>query len=210
MSKKQCSYLEKSFSVLGDFQSHDININLINILQNVLEKVTLAFENDGVSDEYQNILQKLFHCLEILYNNIPLSPEQAKDVHNWLYNYCKTHSVEGSEQFIVHKLLFNQRVRTLKGSIFEGIAKQIETQLGQIQEVSKCFKINIYGYHFSGTLFIYTYMKCSKLFLLFRVPAFYPILTENIECFLIIIRISIFVKIVHVGGNRRSRGHQIN
>lgn len=115
----------------------DVNTNLIHILQRVLDSIVAAFENNDVEPPHQVILLKMFQCLELLYSNIALSPEQATQVHNWLYGYCKEHEIKGVENNIVHKLLFTQRVRTQKGPIFEGIAKQIETVVGQIQEVTK-------------------------------------------------------------------------
>lgn len=124
-------------------QSNDINMNFINILQNVLDTIVPSFENNEVETEHQVILLKLFQCLEMLYNSINLTPEQATLVHNWLHNYCKTHKADGAEHTIIHKLLFTQRVRTQKGAVFEGIAKQIETLLGQIQDVS--YQLEIQG-----------------------------------------------------------------
>lgn len=117
-------------------QSNDINMNFINILQNVLDTIVSSFENKEVEPEHQPILLKLFQCLEMLYNSINLTPDQATLVHNWLHSYCKTHKADGAEHTIIHKLLFTQLVRTQKGAVFEGIAKQIETLLGQIQDVS--------------------------------------------------------------------------
>lgn len=134
---------------LENLQLNNVNTNLINILQNVLEKIVISFENNDISTEHQIIIQKMFQCLEILYDNIALSQEQAILVHNWLHNYCKLHNIEGSEHTIVHKLMFAQRVRTQKGPIFEGIAKQIETVLGQIQEVRIHFECHInFSNHF--------------------------------------------------------------
>lgn len=94
-----------------------------------------SFENNDVEPANQGMLLKIFQCLEILYDNIELTQDEATNVHNWLHNYCKNHTAEGVEHTIVHKLLFTQRIRTQKGPIFEGITKQIETLLGQIHEV---------------------------------------------------------------------------
>lgn len=121
-----------------NLQLNDISMNLINILQNVLDKVVMSFENNSIEPAtHQTMLQKLLQCLEMLYNNIRLTIEQATLTHNWLHSYCKTHATEGAEHTILHKLLFTQRIRTHKGPIFEGIAKQIESLLGQIQEVKQ-------------------------------------------------------------------------
>lgn len=123
---------------LENLQLNDINMNLINILHRVLDKIVTAFENNDIEPPHQVILLKMFQCLELLYNSITLTHEQAKDVHKWLYGYCKDHEAKGSENVIVHKLLFTQCIRTQKGAIFEGIAKQIETVLEQIEEVRNC------------------------------------------------------------------------
>lgn len=132
---------------LENIQLNNINTNLINILQNVLDKIVVSFENNDISTEHQIMLQKMFQCLEILYNNIALSQEQAILVHTWLRNYCKFHDIEGSEHVIVHKLLFAQFVRTQKGPFLEGIAKQIETVLGQIHEVRNNVSHYTYNCH---------------------------------------------------------------
>lgn len=120
---------------MENLQLNGINTHLINILQRVLDEIVAAFENNDVEPQHQIILLKIFQCLELLYNNITLTHEQATSVHNWLYGYCKVHEVKGVEHTIVHKLLFTQRIRTQKGPIFEGIAKQIELLLDQIDEV---------------------------------------------------------------------------
>lgn len=120
--------------------SNDVNVNLINILQRVLDAVVISFENNDVGAEHQVVLLKMFQSLEILYNNIRLTQEQAKSVHDWLHMYCKMHKADGAEHTIVHKLLFTQRIRTQKGGIFEGIAKQIEMLAGQILDVMFTFK----------------------------------------------------------------------
>lgn len=114
---------------------NEVNTNLVTILHNVLDKIIAPFENNDVEPEHHTILQTLFQSLELLYNNMALSENDAILIHNWLYNFCKSHNIDGAEHAIVHKLLFTQRIRTQKGGIFDGIAKQIETQLGQIQEV---------------------------------------------------------------------------
>lgn len=124
---------------LDSLPLNEVNTNLIQILQRVLDSIVTAFENDEVEPPHQIILLKMFQCLELLYSNIALTHEQATQVHSWLYGYCKDHEIKGIENNIVHKLLFTQRVRTQKGPIFEGIAKQIETVMDQIQEVIKQF-----------------------------------------------------------------------
>lgn len=131
----------KSFNVgfaevpLENLHLNDINTNLINILQRVLDNIVAAVENSDVEPPHHIILLKMFQCLELLYNNITLTQEQATLVHNWLYGYCNVHEVKGVENTIVHKLLFTQRVRTQKGPIFEGIAKQIQILMDPIEEV---------------------------------------------------------------------------
>lgn len=124
------------FLVFENQNSNEINTNLINILQKVLDTIVKSFENNDVEPEHQGMLLKMFQCLEILYENIELTQEEASDVHNWITNYCKNHTTEGAEKTIVHKLLFSQRIRTMKGPIFEGIAQQIENLLGQINDVT--------------------------------------------------------------------------
>lgn len=115
---------------------HDINVNLINILQQLISKIVKSFENNDVEPKHQIMMRKLFQCLEMLYDNINLTPEEGIDVHKWLTDYCKSHSIEVPElNALVHKLLFFQRIRTDKGPMFEGISKQIQLKLGQIEEV---------------------------------------------------------------------------
>lgn len=101
----------------------------------MLDNIVTAFENNEVEPPHHIILLKMFQCLELLYKNITLTHGQATQVHNWLYGYCKEHESKGLESSLVHKLLFTQRVRTQKGPVFEGIVKQIETIMDQIQEV---------------------------------------------------------------------------
>lgn len=115
---------------------NNINTNLIKILQGVISLTVTSFENNDVEPEHQIMLQKLFQCLEMLYNHISLAIDEATEVHNWLTAYCNDHVIEDvSLNTVVHKMLFTQRIRSQKGPIFEGIAKQIELLLTQIQEV---------------------------------------------------------------------------
>lgn len=117
---------------------NNVNTNLINILQSVISLTVTSFENNDVEPQHQIMLQKLFQCLEMLYNHITLTQDEADEVHNWLTDYCKNHNIENVDlNTLVHKLLFAQRIRTKKGPIFEGIAKQIEVLLTQIQPVCK-------------------------------------------------------------------------
>lgn len=126
----------QTISVFENAHLNNVNINLINILQKVISVTVTSFENNDVEPDHQIILQKLFQCLEMLYNHVILTQEEADEVHNWLTDYCKTHCIEDIDlNTLVHKLLFTQRIRTQKGPIFEGIAKQIEALLTQIQEV---------------------------------------------------------------------------
>lgn len=114
---------------------NEVNTNLVTILHDVLDKIIEPFENNDVEPEHHIILQTLFQSLELLYNNMTLTESDALLIHNWLHHFCKSHNVEGAEHAIVYKLLFTQMIRTKKGDIFEGIAKQIELKLGQIKEV---------------------------------------------------------------------------
>lgn len=124
-------------------------MNLINILHNVVNEIVILFEDNDVEPQHQTILQKLFQCLEMLYSSIVLKEDEAKEVHSWLCDYCKSHSINGVEHVIVHKLLLTQRIRTQRGPIFEGIAKQIELVLEQIQAVSKHFsRLQLSGLHY--------------------------------------------------------------
>lgn len=117
---------------------NNVNTNLINILQSVISLTVTSFENNDIEPEHQIMLQKLFQCLEMLYNHITFTQDDAEEVHNWLTDYCKNHNIENVDlNTLVHKLLFAQRIRTKKGPIFEGIAKQIEVLLTQIQLVRK-------------------------------------------------------------------------
>lgn len=128
-----------AFFFYSAFNMIDVNTNLITILHNVLDKIIASFENNDVEPEHHGILQKMFQSLELLYNNIALNQDEAILVHNWLYHFCKSHSIDGAEHALVHKLLFTQRIRTQKGDTFVAIAKQIETQLGQINSVRIIF-----------------------------------------------------------------------
>lgn len=134
------------FVVFENFNVNDVNTNLIIILQRLLDNIVASFENNDVEPEHQVILQMLFQCLEMLYNNITLTQDEATAVHDWLTDYCKSHSIERLElNALVHKLLFAQRIRTERGPIFEEISKQIEAQLQQIQEV--CIFVQFFYLH---------------------------------------------------------------
>ncbi|XP_031616603.1 Fanconi anemia group I protein [Contarinia nasturtii] len=121
--------------VIENVHLKDVNTNLINILQRLIDKIVTSFENNDVEPKHQVMMRHLFQCLEMLYNHIDLTPDEGNDVHKWLTNYCKSHRIELPElNALVHKILFMQRIRTGKGPIFEGISKQIQAKLGQIEE----------------------------------------------------------------------------
>lgn len=65
--------------------SNELNVNLISILHNVLDKISKSFENNDIDLEHHVILVRLFQSLELLYNNITLTPEQATEVNEFRF-----------------------------------------------------------------------------------------------------------------------------
>lgn len=56
--------------------------------------------------------------------------------YNWLHKVCKKENLDGYEMSYIHKLLFNQYIKTQTGVLFTEVAHNIETELGQIEEVT--------------------------------------------------------------------------
>lgn len=74
-------------------------------------------------------------CLELVYEHVPIESDCINVPHNWLHKTCSNHSLDGKNMALIHKLLFDQRVRSRMGPFFDGVAIQAAEELGQITEV---------------------------------------------------------------------------
>lgn len=61
--------------------------------------------------------------------------------YNWLLQICTQQDIEKYEIPYIYKLLFRQWIKTQNGLFFEGVAKQIEYTVGQIDETAEVRKL---------------------------------------------------------------------
>lgn len=105
--------------------------HVIEVLQLLLEQCI----SDEISDEEGQIQKLLLQCLEIVYEYVPIEGTYLVDHYNWLYQFCLKNDLDAHNMLLIHKLLFDQRIRAYPDGFFDAIAVQIGEVLGQINNV---------------------------------------------------------------------------
>ncbi|XP_055593420.1 Fanconi anemia group I protein-like [Uranotaenia lowii] len=111
----------------GTFKS-----DLLNGLHNIVDK----YFEDGAESEAvgEKNIHNLFLCLEILYQSEAMELEHLNCAYNWLQNFCSNTKLKLKSLGIVHRILFELRLRTQTGAYFDTIAILVEKKFGQIEE----------------------------------------------------------------------------
>ncbi|XP_052893741.1 Fanconi anemia group I protein [Anopheles moucheti] len=86
-------------------------------------------EPDSVGDK---IVVGLLQCLELLYKSQVLTQDHLTQGYEWMQNFCINTKLKQKSFAIIHRLLFDLRMRTQTGAYFDSIAMRLELKFGQI------------------------------------------------------------------------------
>ncbi|XP_059610608.1 Fanconi anemia group I protein [Phlebotomus argentipes] len=130
--KKLCDILR---FITNENQSIPENvILLVREIEELLEKCmteTSLFDIDGNSRQIPGFL---LSCLEMLYSHIPPEKPESSTAFNWLKEFCQKHSILGKNLDNVHKMLFQQYMKTDEGLFLSSVASQLSEMMGIIQD----------------------------------------------------------------------------
>uniref|UniRef100_A0A182T620 Fanconi anemia group I protein n=1 Tax=Anopheles maculatus TaxID=74869 RepID=A0A182T620_9DIPT len=99
-------------------------------LQTIIEE----YFKDGSEPEPvgEKIVVGLVQCLEILYKSPIITQDHLAQGYDWLQNFCINTKLKLKSFAIMHRLLFDLRIRTQTGAYFDSIAMRLELKFGQI------------------------------------------------------------------------------
>uniref|UniRef100_A0A182VTW9 Fanconi anemia group I protein n=1 Tax=Anopheles minimus TaxID=112268 RepID=A0A182VTW9_9DIPT len=86
-------------------------------------------EPESVGDK---IVVGLMQCLELLYKSPVITQDHLAQGYEWLQNFCINTKLKLKSFAIMHRLLFDLRLRTQTGAYFDSIAIRLELKFGQI------------------------------------------------------------------------------
>uniref|UniRef100_A0A182TNZ2 Fanconi anemia group I protein n=1 Tax=Anopheles melas TaxID=34690 RepID=A0A182TNZ2_9DIPT len=89
----------------------------------------------------EKIVVGLLQCLELLYKSSVANQDHLAQGYDWLQNFCINTKLKHKSFAIIHRLLFDLRIRTQTGAYFDSIAMRLELKFGQIaaEETSPLF-----------------------------------------------------------------------
>ncbi|XP_049278878.1 Fanconi anemia group I protein [Anopheles funestus] len=86
-------------------------------------------EPESVGDK---IIVGLLQCLELLYKSPVITQDHLAQGYEWMQNFCINTKLKQKSFAIMHRLLFDLRMRTQTGAYFDSIAIRLELKFGQI------------------------------------------------------------------------------
>ncbi|XP_050076558.1 Fanconi anemia group I protein [Anopheles maculipalpis] len=115
-------------------------------------KKELLLQLQTIIDEYfkdasepepigEKIIVGLVQCLELLYKSAIITQDHLAQGYDWLQNFCINTKLKLKSFAIMHRLLFDLRIRTQTGAYFDSVAMRLELKFGQIaaEETSPLF-----------------------------------------------------------------------
>lgn len=106
---------------------------IIEVLHSLLVDFVKEDSEIDSNVETKKIPGFLLKSLEILYEKTTDSC-LSQEIYEFLINFCTTTTIDGHGLNLIHKLLFEQRIRTQTGVFFSSIAYQIQTVFDKIEE----------------------------------------------------------------------------
>ncbi|XP_058815005.1 Fanconi anemia group I protein [Topomyia yanbarensis] len=105
------------------------------LLEKLHEIVDKYFE-DGAESETagEKTVCTLFICLDILYQSNVFKNDLLNAAYIWLQNFCTNTKLKLKSLGIVHRILFDLRMKTQTGAYFDTISMLVEKKFGQIEE----------------------------------------------------------------------------
>ncbi|XP_055641903.1 Fanconi anemia group I protein [Toxorhynchites rutilus septentrionalis] len=106
-----------------------------DLLKSLHEIVDKYFE-DGAELESigEKTIVNLFLCLEILYQSSAIEVENLDLAYTWMQGFCSQVKIKQKSLGVVHRILFDLRLRTQTGAYFDTVSMLIEKKFGQIAE----------------------------------------------------------------------------
>uniref|UniRef100_A0A182MHL8 Fanconi anemia group I protein n=1 Tax=Anopheles culicifacies TaxID=139723 RepID=A0A182MHL8_9DIPT len=99
-----------------------------------LQTIVDWYFKDGSEPESvgEKIVVGLIQCLELLYKSPVITQDHLAQGYDWLQNFCINTKLKLKSFAIIHRLLFDLRMRTQTGAYFDSIAMRLELKFGQI------------------------------------------------------------------------------
>ncbi|KAL1398799.1 hypothetical protein pipiens_008679 [Culex pipiens pipiens] len=106
--------------------------DLLQTLHGIVDR----FFEDGAELEVagEKTIHGLLVCLEILYTSEGLEITHLNGAYSWLQDFCVNHKLKVKSLGIVHRILFDLRLKTQTGAYFDTVSMLVEKKYGQIHE----------------------------------------------------------------------------
>ncbi|KAJ6650095.1 Fanconi anemia group I protein [Pseudolycoriella hygida] len=88
------------------------------------------------SEDENRIINLLLKCLQLLYNNFPENDSNSLEAFKWVHKISLNYDVSNKDMHLIHKLLFELRMKNDFGSYFDSVALQLSQILEQHEEIS--------------------------------------------------------------------------
>ncbi|XP_058062569.1 Fanconi anemia group I protein [Anopheles bellator] len=117
-----------------------IKKDLLTNLQTIIDQY-YAGEDSTPGSVAEKIIVGLFQCLELLYKSPVMDHHLLTEAYDWLQQFCINTKLKTKPLAIVHRILFDLRMRTQTGAYFDSVAMRLELKFGQIttEEVAPLF-----------------------------------------------------------------------
>uniref|UniRef100_A0A2M4CNT3 Uncharacterized protein n=1 Tax=Anopheles darlingi TaxID=43151 RepID=A0A2M4CNT3_ANODA len=125
---------ERKFTEFLQLISCTIGLCFIKDLLNNMQTIVDQFFTDESETEAieEKIVVGIFQCLELLYKSPIMNQEHLTIGYDWLQQFCVNKKLKPKAFAIVHRILFDLRLRTQSGAYFDSVAMRLELKFGQI------------------------------------------------------------------------------
>uniref|UniRef100_A0AAG5DEU5 Fanconi anemia group I protein n=1 Tax=Anopheles atroparvus TaxID=41427 RepID=A0AAG5DEU5_ANOAO len=125
---------ERKFNDFLQLISCTMGMSFKKELLEQLQTIVDEYFGDGSEPEPigEKIVVGLLQCLELLYKSPVMTQEYLTLAYDWLQNFCINTKLKLKSFAIVHRILFDLRLRTQTGAYFDSVAMRLELKFGQI------------------------------------------------------------------------------
>ncbi|XP_055541221.1 Fanconi anemia group I protein isoform X2 [Wyeomyia smithii] len=126
---------ERKFSEFLRLISCSLGCNFkAELLKNMHDIVDRYFADGAESESSgEKTVCNLFLCLEILYQSNVMEISEINAAYNWFQNFCANTKLKLKSLGIVHRILFDLRLKTQTGAYFDTVSMLVERKFGQIE-----------------------------------------------------------------------------
>ncbi|XP_058450886.1 Fanconi anemia group I protein [Malaya genurostris] len=105
------------------------------IFETMHEIIDKYFDDGAESDTAgEKTVCNLFVCLEILYKSNIMENDLLNAAYIWLQNFCTNTKLKQKSLGIVHRILFDLRMKTQTGAYFDTVSMLVEKKFGQLEQ----------------------------------------------------------------------------